>query len=65
VKQASEATIRGDVFDDAATGQGLLNYFFRALNSGAIDPEDVENAGVTVQEVLGGSFRNIAEARRK
>ena len=65
VEQASEATVSGDVFDDAATGQGLLNYFFRALNSGAIDPEDVENAGVTVEEVLGGSFRNIAEARRK
>ena len=65
VEQASEATVSGDVFDDAATGQGLLNYFFRALNSGAIDPEDVENAGLTVAEVLGGSFRNIAEARRK
>ena len=52
-------------FDDAATGQGLLNFFFRALNSGAIDPEDVENAGVNVKEVEAGSFRQIVEARRK
>ena len=64
VEQASSATVSGDVFDDAATGQGLLNYFFRALNSGAIDPEDVASAGVTVEEVQAGSFRNIVEARR-
>jgi len=65
VEQASKATLSGDVFDDAATGQGLLNFFFRALNSGAIDPEDVENAGVTVKEVQAGSFRQIVESRRK
>ncbi len=64
VEQASKATLSGDIFDDAATGQGLLNFFFRALNSGAIDPEDVENAGVTVEEVQAGSFRKIVEARR-
>ena len=64
VEQASKATLSGDIFDDAATGQGLLNFFFRALNSGAIDPEDVENAGVTEEEVQAGSFRKIVEARR-
>jgi hypothetical protein len=64
VEQASKATLSGDIFDDAATGQGLLNFFFRALNSGAIDPVDVENAGVTVEEVQAGSFRKIVEARR-
>jgi len=65
VKQASKATLSGDVFDDAATGQGLLNFFFRALNSGAIDPEDIEKTGVSVEEVKGGSFRKIVESRRK
>ena len=64
VEQASKPTVSGDVFDDAATGQGLLNFFFRALNSGAIDPEDVEAAGVTVAEVRAGSFRKIIETRR-
>ena len=43
--------------------EGLLNFFFRALNSGAIDPEDVEKAGVTVDEIKAGSFRRIVEAR--
>src|ERR1043165_6585862 len=32
VEKAAKATLVGDVFDDAATGQGLLNYFLRAIN---------------------------------
>src|SRR5262249_12449556 len=36
VEKAGQATLVGDVFDDAATGQGLLNYFLRALHCGAI-----------------------------
>src|SRR6185436_10128605 len=36
VAKAAQATLVGDVFDDAATGQGLLNYFLRAINAGAI-----------------------------
>ena len=36
----ARATLIGDVFDDDATGQGLLNYFLRALNSGAITEEE-------------------------
>ncbi len=64
VEQSSKATLSGDVFDDAATAQGLLNFFRRALNSGAIDPGDMEVAGVSVEEVRVGSFRKIVESRR-
>ena len=39
VSKAAQATLSGDVFDDAATGQGLLNYFLSALNCGAISEE--------------------------
>jgi len=39
--KAAQATLVGDVFDDAATGQGLLNYFLRALGCGALDEEEV------------------------
>jgi len=31
----------GDVFDDAATGQGLLNYFLRGLSSGAVTLDEL------------------------
>jgi hypothetical protein len=54
----------GDVFDDAATGQGLLNYFLRALNSGAIEPQDLDQTGLQRDEVALRSFAKILAARR-
>jgi hypothetical protein len=65
VEKAGQATLVGDVFDDAATGQGLLNYFLRALNSGAIDLDDVEQTGLTRDEVALRSFARILAARRE
>ena len=50
----------GDVFDDAATGQGLLNYFLRAINCGAItEAEAVELSGLTLPELRSASFVKI------
>jgi hypothetical protein len=54
----------GDIFDDAATGQGLLNYFLRAKNSGAIDLDDVAQTGLTLEEFGLRSFAKILAARR-
>jgi citrate lyase beta subunit len=65
VEKAARATLIGDVFDDAATGQGLLNYFLRALNSGAIHLEEVTATGLTIEEIRGRSFKKILENRRK
>jgi len=45
------------LFDDAATGQGLLNYFLRALNCSAIDLQDIEQTGLTPAEVELRSLR--------
>ena len=39
VDKAAQATLVGDVFDDAATGQGLLNYFLRGINCGALSEQ--------------------------
>lgn len=63
VEKAARATLIGDVFDDAATGQGLLNYFLRALNSGAITEEEVLATGLTLDEIRGRSFKKILENR--
>jgi citrate lyase beta subunit len=63
VEKAARATLIGDVFDDAATGQGLLNYFLRALNSGAITEEEVLRTGLTMEEIRSRSFRKILENR--
>jgi citrate lyase beta subunit len=64
VARAAQATLVGDVFDDAATGQGLLNYFLRAVHSGAIpEAEAIERSGLTVEELRGRSFVAILKAR--
>ena len=65
VEKAARATLIGDVFDDAATGQGLLNYFLRALNSGAISEEEVLVTGLTLDEIRGRSFKRILENRKQ
>jgi len=64
VDKAARATLAGDVFDDAATGQGLLNFFLRALNSGAIEPSDAARTGLTPDELALRSFARILEARK-
>ncbi len=65
VEQAAKATVVGDAFDDAATGQGLLNFFLRAIGAGAIDEEEaVRLSGLTVAELRTRSFLKILEGRR-
>lgn len=63
VEKAGQATLVGDVFDDAATGQGLLNYFLRALNCGAIGLSDIAPTGLTKEEFGLRSFAKILAAR--
>jgi hypothetical protein len=65
IDKAAQATLVGDVFDDAATGQGLLNYFLRALNCGAIDLDEAARTGLTSEEFGLRSFAKILEARRE
>jgi citrate lyase beta subunit len=65
VAQAAQATRVGEVFDDAATGQGLLNHFLRALACGAIDEsEALARTGLTPAELATRSFPRILESRR-
>jgi len=64
VEKAAQATLIGDVFDDAATGQGLLNYFLRGMNCGAITEEETTATGLTLEEVRMRSFYKILEGRR-
>jgi citrate lyase beta subunit len=65
VQKAAQATLVGEVFDDAATGQGLLNYFLRAVNCGAVTEEEaLERSGLTLEELRGRSFVKILERRR-
>jgi citrate lyase beta subunit len=66
VEMAARATTVGNVFDDAATGQGLLNFFLRAVNCGAVRQGDAEQrTGLTAEEFRAGSFIRILDARRR
>ncbi|MFO0600566.1 MAG: phosphoenolpyruvate kinase [Myxococcaceae bacterium] len=62
--QLGQATLSGTSFDDAATGQGLLNFFLRGLGCGALDASDVQATGLTAAELATRSFAKIAAARR-
>ena len=65
VEKAAQATLIGNTFDDAATGQGLLNYFLKALNSGAISIDEVLATGLTLDEIRTRSFAKILKDRRE
>lgn len=65
VQRAARATLTDDIFDDAATGQGLLNYFLRGLNCGALSEDEVLATGLSLEELRSRSFLRILEARRQ
>jgi hypothetical protein len=62
--KAAQATLIGDVFDDAATGQALLNYFLQGISCGAILEKDAEKTGLTLDEIRTRSFKKILEGRQ-
>jgi len=64
VAKAAQATLVGDVFDDAATGQGLLNYFLRGIACGAVTENEALATGLTLEEIRSKSFVKIMAARR-
>jgi citrate lyase beta subunit len=64
IDKAAQATLVGDVFDDAATGQGLLNFFIRGINCGALTEDDARTSGLTLEELRGRSFVKILDNRR-
>ena len=65
VERAAISTLTGDIFDDAATGQGLLNFFLRAMNCGAITEEEAVVTGLAIEEIRSRSFYRILEGRRR
>jgi len=65
VERAAVSTLTGDIFDDAATGQGLLNFFLKAMNCGAISEEEAIVTGLSLDEIRSKSFYKILQGRRK
>lgn len=64
VERAARATRVGGAFDDAATGQGLLNFFLRGVGCGALTEDDaLARTGLTSAELRMRSFAAILRAR--
>ena len=63
VSAAAQTTLVGEVFDDAATGQGLLNFFLRGLSCGALSEREVLATGLSLEELHSRSFAKILEGR--
>lgn len=62
---AARATVVGETFDDAATGQGLLNFFLRGMSCGAITEREASHTGLTPEELATRSFLKILEGRQE
>lgn len=65
VTAAGKAVLTGSVFDDEASGQGLLNFFLRGLASGALTAEEAARSGLTPAELETRSFRAILAGREE
>ncbi len=64
VNRAAISTLTGDIFDDAATGQGLLNFFLKAINCGAISEKEALATGLSLEEIRSRSFYRILQGRK-
>ncbi len=65
MSKATKATMSGNRFDDAASAQGLLNYFLRGINCGALTESEVlESTTLTFNELQTASFVKIMENRQ-
>lgn len=60
----ARANLVDATFDDAASGQALLNFFLRGLACGALTEDEAMAGGLTLEELESRSFTEIVEGRR-
>ena len=64
IGKATQAMLTGNQFDDAASAQGLLNFFIRAVNCGAMTESEVmKKTDLSPEELKSASFAKIMESR--
>ena len=62
--KATKATMSGNQFDDAASAEGLSNYFLRGISCGALtETEVLQETGLTADDLAAGSFTKMMESR--
>lgn len=66
IGKATQAMLTGNQFDDAASAQGLLNFFIRAVGCGAMTEADVtEKTDLSPEELKSASFAKIMTKKWK
>lgn len=64
IGKATQAMMTGNLFDDAASAQGLLNFFIRAVGCGAMtEAEVIQKTDLSSEELKSASFVKIMELR--
>ena len=64
IEKATQANLTGNTFDDAASAQGLLNFFLRALSCGAMSAREIyEATELCENEIRNASFAEIMKSR--
>lgn len=63
VEQATQATLTGNIFDDAASARGVRNFFGSGLDCSAFSQEEVRKlTGLSTASIRSGSFLRIGAA---
>lgn len=66
IGKATRALVTGNQFDDAASAQGLLNFFIRAGSCGAMtEAEILDKTGLAAEELAAASFAEILALRNQ
>ncbi len=63
LEEAGRATLHGARFDDAATGEGMLNFFRRGLQCGALSVADAQSAGLSPEDLASTSILPVIQRR--
>jgi hypothetical protein len=66
IGKATQAMLTGNLFDDAASAQGLLNFFIRAISCGAMtETEVLQKTDLSSAELKSASFATILKGKRE
>ncbi|QYO65725.1 DUF6986 family protein [Leptolyngbya sp. 7M] len=63
VERATRATLTGNVFDDAASAEGIISFFRYGIECGAFTEKEVSNASGLKPSELESSFTEIVASR--
>ena len=64
IEKGNQASLSGQMFDDAASGQGLMKFFQCGIQCGALTEKEIYLTGFNAEDLLTGSFTAMI-ARKK